>query len=82
LPVCSSCQRTGDADTFARLPQLKAPTLVLGGHYDGSCPPDITRALAGQIPGARYELMESGHGDWYFDPAVWDMIIGFLLKSD
>ncbi len=65
-------------DTFARLPQIKASTLVLGGRYDGSCPPDITRALAGQIKGARYELLESGHGDWYFDPAAWDMIIDFL----
>jgi len=65
-------------DTFARLPQIKAPTLVFGGRYDNSCPPDITRALADQIPGARYELLESGHGDWYFDPAAWEMIIDFL----
>ncbi len=65
-------------DTFARLPQIKAPTLVIGGRYDNSCPPDITRALAEQIPGARYELLESGHGDWYFDSAAWAMIIDFL----
>lgn len=63
---------------FDRLPQIKAPTLVFGGRYDGSCPPDVTRALAGQIPGARYELLESGHGDWYFDPDAWKMIIDFL----
>ncbi len=65
-------------DAFDRLPQIKAPTLVFGGRYDGSCPPDITRSLADQIPGARYELLESGHGDWYFDPAAWNMIIDFL----
>lgn len=65
-------------DTFGRLPQIKAPTLVFGGRYDGSCPPDITRAMANQIPGARYELLESGHGDWYFDPAAWNMIIDFF----
>lgn len=65
-------------DTFNRLPQIKAPTLVFGGRYDGGCPPEITRAMANQIPGARYELLESGHGDWYFDPAVWQMIIDFF----
>lgn len=65
-------------DTFDRLPQITAPTLVFGGRYDGSNPPEVTRAMAGQIPGARYELLESGHGSWYFDPVVWEMIIEFL----
>ena len=65
-------------DTFDRLPQITAPTLVFGGLYDGSCSPEIFRSLAGQIPGARCELLEAGHGSWYFDPAAWDMIAGFL----
>lgn len=65
-------------DTFDRLPQITAPTLVFGGLYDGSNPPKVTRALAAQIPGARCELLESGHGSWYFDPAAWEMIAGFL----
>ncbi|MBU7007290.1 alpha/beta fold hydrolase [Phosphitispora fastidiosa] len=65
-------------DTFNRLQQITAPTLVFGGRYDGSNPPEITRALADQIPGARYELFESGHGSWYFDPAAWQLIIEFL----
>ena len=65
-------------DTFDRLPRIIAPTLVFAGRYDGSNPPEITRALANQIPGARYELLESGHGSWYFDPAAWEMIIDFL----
>jgi 3-oxoadipate enol-lactonase len=65
-------------DTFDRLPRITAPALVFGGRYDGSCPPEITRAMAGQIPGARYELLESGHGNWFFDPSVWEMIIDFL----
>lgn len=66
-------------NTFDRLHQIKIPTLVLGGKYDGSNPPEITKALAERIPGARYELMESGHGNWYFDPNVWQMIVDFLL---
>jgi len=67
-------------NTFDRLDQVSVPTLILGGRYDGSNPPKVTRALADQIPGARYELMESGHGSWYFDPKVWEMIIGFLKE--
>ncbi|MFX4261514.1 alpha/beta fold hydrolase [Pelotomaculum propionicicum] len=63
---------------FDRLPQITAPTLVFGGLYDGSNPPEVTRALAGQIPGARCELLESGHGSWYFDPASWEIIAAFL----
>lgn len=68
-------------DTFDRLPQITAPTLVFGGRYDGSCPVEVTRAMAAQIPGARCELVESGHGGWYFDPAVWVMIIEFFRDS-
>ncbi|MDD4170474.1 MAG: alpha/beta hydrolase [Desulfotomaculaceae bacterium] len=65
-------------DTFDRLPQIKAATLVFGGRYDGSNPPEVPRAIAGLIPNARLELVEHGHSGWYFDPKVWDMIIDFL----
>lgn len=65
-------------DTFDRLPQIIVPTLVFSGRYDGSCPPETARAMANQIPGARFELVEHGHGSWFFDPAVWEMITGFL----
>lgn len=65
-------------DAFDRLSKITAPTLIFGGLYDGSNPPEITEAMAAEIPGARCELVESGHGDWYFDPLVWKMIIDFL----
>lgn len=65
-------------DTFDRLPQITAPTLVFAGRYDGSNPPERTKAMADRISGARYELLESGHGNWYSDPAAWEMIIDFL----
>ncbi len=68
-------------DAFDRLGQISVPTLVFGGRYDGSNPPEVTRRFASQIPGARYELLESGHGSWYFDPAAWQMIISFLQES-
>lgn len=68
-------------DTFHRLPQISGPTLVYGGLYDGSNPPEEIRRLAGQIPGARCEFAESGHGSWYFDPAVWEKIISFYKEK-
>ncbi len=65
-------------NTYDRLGQITAPTLVYGGRYDGSCTPEVTKAMAERIPNARYELLEHGHGSWYFDPTVWQMIIDFL----
>lgn len=66
-------------DTFNRLCQIEVPTLVFAGRYDGGCPYQITQAMAEQISGSRFELLESGHGGWYFDPKVWEMISDFLL---
>ncbi|WP_114319266.1 alpha/beta fold hydrolase [Desulfotruncus arcticus] len=68
-------------DTFDRLPQITCPTLVYGGLYDGSCPPEEIRRIAGQIPGARCEFAESGHGSWFFDPSVWEKIISFYKEK-
>lgn len=64
-------------DTFDRLPRISCPTLVVGGLYDGSNPPAEIRRITGQIPGAVCEFAASGHGTWYFDPTVWNTIIGF-----
>ncbi len=65
-------------DTFERLGEIKVPTLVFGGIYDGSNPPEVISKMAGRIPNARLEMVEHGHGSWYFDPTVWQMIIDFL----
>ncbi|MGE5389588.1 MAG: alpha/beta fold hydrolase [Deltaproteobacteria bacterium] len=65
-------------DAFGRLHLIKADTLVFNGRYDGSQPPEVLRAMAERIPNARFELVDHGHGSWYFDPAVWDMVIDFL----
>ncbi|MEN6389172.1 MAG: alpha/beta hydrolase [Syntrophomonas sp.] len=65
-------------NTFDRLAQITVPTLVVGGKYDGGCPFEFTMAMAEQIPGARFELVDSGHGTWFFDPHVWAMISNFL----
>jgi 3-oxoadipate enol-lactonase len=42
-------------------PKIAAPTLVIGAAQDQTAPPEVTRHLADAIPGARYELLDTGH---------------------
>lgn len=49
-------------DTRDRLPQMRAPTLVIAGAEDALVSPYLVRELAAAIPGARYvELAGVGH---------------------
>jgi pimeloyl-ACP methyl ester carboxylesterase len=45
-------------DTTDRLPEITAPTLVLAGGRDSTSRPELCRAVAELIPGARFEVME------------------------
>jgi len=45
-------------DTSDRLNAIAAPTLVLAGGRDLSCRPELCRAVADRIPGARFEILE------------------------
>ncbi len=68
-------------DTYDRLPQITAPTLVFNGLYDGSMALEFPRAMAARMPNARFHPVKHGHGSWYYDPAVWDMMIAFLKEE-
>ena len=53
---------TVNLDTFDRLPGIKAPTLVATGTEDVLIPPENSRIIAGQIPGAKLiEYEGAGH---------------------
>lgn len=65
-------------DTFDRLHLIKSETLVFNSRFDGSQPVEVPRAMAERIPNCRFELVDHGHGSWYFDSTVWDMVIDFL----
>ena len=41
--------------------KIKSPTLVLGAQYDVQRPPEIAEKVAHSIPGAIYQLTETGH---------------------
>lgn len=64
-------------DASERLKEIKADTLVFNGRYDGSNPLSNAEKIAKSIPNARFEVVEHGHGSWFFDPKVWDMVIDF-----
>lgn len=60
-----ACQAQAIAfhDTYERLPQIAAPTLVITGDADRIIPTENSRILASQIPDAELVILEnSGHG--------------------
>lgn len=59
---CRTCATLRDTDLTASVGGITTPTLVVAGSMDKSTPPDMVRACAAAIPGARFELIEgSGH---------------------
>jgi pimeloyl-ACP methyl ester carboxylesterase len=62
-----------DHDTTDRLPQVAAPTLVLAGGRDSTSRPELCRAVAELIPGARFEVMEEeAHQPFQEIPEEWN----------
>lgn len=57
-----ACGAIRDADLTADAGRIRVPTLVVCGADDGATPPELVKALAAGIPGARYrEIPEAGH---------------------
>jgi pimeloyl-ACP methyl ester carboxylesterase len=53
---------SSESDTYGRLSQIKAPTLILAGKKDIIMPPENGSILAGAIPNAKLVYLEnSGH---------------------
>jgi 3-oxoadipate enol-lactonase len=65
-------------DTSARVEQIRCPTLVCGGRYDGIAPPANTEFLATRIPGAELTLFDGGHIFFMQDPAAIPSMLDFL----
>ena len=62
-----------DHDTTDRLPAITAPTLVLAGGRDSTARPELGRAVAELIPGARFEVMEEeAHQPFQEIPEEWN----------
>jgi pimeloyl-ACP methyl ester carboxylesterase len=62
-----------DHDTTDRLPQISAPTLVIAGGVDPTARPELGRAVAEAIPGARFEVLEGeAHQPFQEVPETWN----------
>jgi pimeloyl-ACP methyl ester carboxylesterase len=49
-------------DTWERLPEIKAPTLIIAGDADAAVPAENSRILASRIPGSELTIYENaGH---------------------
>jgi 3-oxoadipate enol-lactonase len=67
-------------DTWARLEQVAAPTLVCAGRHDGIAPLANSEALAARIPGATLRVFDGGHLFLVQDRTAWPAIIEFLQE--
>ena len=67
-------------DTSRRLADVRCPTLVCAGRYDGIAPPANSEFLAAHIPGARLAIFDGGHVFLLQDPSAIPAIIDFLQE--
>ncbi|MBI1181374.1 MAG: alpha/beta fold hydrolase [Alphaproteobacteria bacterium] len=69
-------------DAWDRLTQIRAPTLVCGGRYDGIARVEAQEAMASRIPNAELRLFEGGHLFVVQDKAAYPQIIAWLEGAD
>lgn len=65
-------------DTWDRLDQITAPTLICAGRYDGIALPATQEKMAGRIPNSRLEFFEGGHLFMVQDRTAYRVIGEFL----
>ena len=65
-------------DTYDRLDQITAPTLVCAGRFDGIAPVANSEAIAARIPQAELRVYEGGHLFLLQDRRAWSEIVEFL----
>jgi 3-oxoadipate enol-lactonase/4-carboxymuconolactone decarboxylase len=71
-----------DMDQRASLARIAVPTLVIAGTYDGSTPPELGRAVAQAIDGARYVELDAAHlSNWEQAGAFTATALAFLLEG-
>lgn len=69
-------------DAFAELPQIQAPTLVIGGEQDRTLGGEASREIAAQIPDAKlYLYAEYGHGLYEEAKDFNSRVLAFLQEA-
>lgn len=67
-------------DTWDRLDQITARTLVAFGEFDGIAPPQNSTRLAQRIPGAELAEFSGGHMFMWQDRTAWPHVLEFLVN--
>jgi len=69
-------------DTYDRLPDIKAPTLVIAGSKDRSVPSENSKLLASRIPNAEVAIIENAGHEYFDDSAdkASKIILDFLRR--
>lgn len=71
-----------DADFSEQAPNISVPTTCVVGDQDGSTPPDLVRATADMIPGAKFEIVkDAGHIPCAEQPAAVIKIIRDMMAA-
>ena len=67
-----------------RLPEIRTPTLILGGAKDKGAPPEALAAAAARIPGAEHAVIpEAGHITALENPDAFMMVVrDFLARNN
>ena len=68
-------------DVWNRVPEITAPTFVIGGRYDGQAPPANLEHLTSALPDSRMQLFEGGHLFLLQDKAAWPAVVDFLREE-
>ena len=68
-------------DLQAELATIACPVLVLGGSLDRVRPPALAEPVARTIPGARYQVLETGHYMSVATPELVAAAIGDFLDE-
>ena len=75
-----SCAAVRDFDFWAKVGEIKAPTLVVAGTHDAAVPPANVQKLAHAIPGARYTELSAAHISNIEDSARFTAEVSAFLK--
>lgn len=65
-------------DTWDRLGEIRSPTLICAGRYDGIAKPETQEKMASRIPHADLEFYEGGHLFMLQDKQAFPDMISFL----
>jgi pimeloyl-ACP methyl ester carboxylesterase len=77
--IASLTRMLAELDLAAVFARIECPTLLLAGKQDGDRPPVVVQAVAEQIRGARYKVVDTGHFMALQSPMlVADELLGFI----